>query len=179
MASSDEERGENMSDRPGPYRSGEPTDGELAPTLAQCRQGYIRAANARETAKRQENEAWDRYVQDEIAARMRYLHDEEHAREKFQRSGKEMLGWRYLAQGCHGEDFSPARPWQTGLEMNWDKCLQLEDDYWQLNSIEGTLKAFRAALADQPEFEKELPWTEELEDLWRVYRMSRNGEDGK
>lgn len=167
-----------MADRPGPYRSGEPSEGEPAPTLAQCRQGYIRAAMTREEAKRHEKSAWERYVQDELAARRRYLKEEQEARQSFQRAGKEMLGWRYLAQGCHDEDFSPARPWQTGIAMNWDRCIQLEGDIWQTNSLESTLKAFRAALSERSEFESQLPWTEELEDLWRCYRIAKNDHNG-
>ncbi len=166
-----------MNDKPGPYRRVEPTDGDLAPTVSQCRQGYIRAADGREQAKRRENEAWLRYVQDEIALRMRYLHEEEEARVKFQRAGKEMTGWRLLALGCHGEDFSPARPWQTGLEMNWDRCLSLEDDIWQDGALPGTLTAFRATLGERTEHEMNLAWSEELEDLWRCYRVARNGDD--
>jgi hypothetical protein len=164
-----------MNDRQGPYRTAEPVDGDLVPTVAQCRRGFVRAAETRKTAKQREQEAWERYLQDEREARLRYLREERETREKFSSAGKEMQGWRFLAQGCHGEEFSPARPWQTKIDLNWERCFQLQDETWMEHSVESPLKAFRSAATERDETPGEVTWTEQLEELWRCYRIARNG----
>jgi hypothetical protein len=163
-----------MNDRQGPYRTAEPVDGDLVPTIAQCRRGFVRAAETRKLSKQREQDAWERYLQDEREARLRYLREERETREKFGNAGKEMLGWRYLAQGCHGEEFSPARPWQTKIDLNWERCFQLQEETWMGHSVESPLKAFRAAATERDEMPGEVAWTEELEELWRCYRIARN-----
>jgi hypothetical protein len=154
-------------------------DGDLVPTIAQCRRGFVKAAEARKLALQREEAAWERYLQDEREARLRYLKEEQDAREKFQCAGKEMLGWRYLAQGCHGEEFSPARPWQTKIDLNWERCFQLQEEEWMEHAVESPLKAFRVALADRADLPPETAWNEALEEYWRCYRIARNGSEAE
>lgn len=166
-----------MNDTSGPYRTPEPLDGDLVPTISQCRSGFVKAAEARKLAKQREESAWDQYLQDERDARLLYLREEQEARDKFARAGKEMMGWRYLAQGCHGEEFSQARPWQTKIDLNWERCFQLQEETWMEHGVESPLKAFHVALADKAELPAETQWTEAIEEFWRCYRIARNGSE--
>jgi len=168
-----------MNDKSGPYRTAEPMDGDLVPTIAQCRRGFVKAAEARTLAVQREEAAWERYLQEEREARLRYLREEQDARERFKRAGEEMKGWRFLAQGCHGEEFSPARPWQTKIDLNWERCFQLQDEDWMDHGVESPLKAFRVVLADREELPPDAPWTEPLEEYWRCYRIARNGSESE
>jgi hypothetical protein len=162
-----------MTDKGGPYRTTEHHDGDLVPTVAQCRRGYARGAESREQSKRREHAAWERYVKDEKEARLRYLQEESAARARFESAGREMIGWRHLALGFHEEDFSAARQWSTGAEMTWKRCIQLEDEHWLEHSVESTLKAFRNTLAEDDAAGGERYWPEELEELWRCFRNTR------
>lgn len=162
-----------MNDKGGPYRSAEPHDGELVPTIAQCRRGYMRAAESREQAKRREQSAWERYLKEEKEARLRYLQEESASRKRFEGAGKEMLGWRYLALGFHEEEFSPSRQWSTGSDLTWKRCIQLQDELWLDTPVESTLKAFRTTLSESSDLPGERYWPEDLEELWRCFRNTR------
>lgn len=159
----------------GPYRTAESVDAdeELVPTIAQCRRGYIKAAQAREQSKRREQSAWEHYLKAVLDARRRYLEEEEAARARFHAAGKEMLGWRYLAQGFHDEDFSASKPWSSTSDMGWSRSLQLQEERWMDHSTDSTLKAFRASLSEMSDTTDGLVWPEDLEDLWRTYKNTR------
>lgn len=157
----------------GPYRTSENQDGDLVPTVAQCRRGYTKAAEARELAKRREQAAWERYLKDELAARQAYLQEESAARKRFGNAGKEMLGWRYLAQGFHDEEFSPHRVWKTESDLTWSRCIELQEESWLDRSVESTLKAFIASLAENDESSTERHWPEDVEEMWRVFKGTR------
>jgi glutamate synthase domain-containing protein 1 len=163
-----------MSDK-GPYRTAEPYDhdGELVPTVAQCRRGYMKAAQAREQSKRREQSAWERYLKEVIEARRHYLEEEETSQARFHAAGKEMLGWRYLAQGFHDEEFSSSKTWDTGSDLSWGRCIQLQDEKWMDHSVDSTLKAFRSSLTEMVDSLKGLFWPEDLEDIWRTYKNTR------
>ncbi len=157
----------------GPYRTSENQDGDLVPTVAQCRRGYTKAAEARELAKRREQSAWERYLKDELAARHAYLQEEAAARKRFSDAGKEMLGWSYLAQGFHEEEFTPHRAWKTESELSWPRCIQLQEEMWMDRSVESTLKAFVASLDENEELSSERHWPEPVEEMWRVFKSTR------